>query len=174
MIKHKQHHFLKKFLSIGHYFAYFCLGAFLVVCSKTLFAILPSHLDFDKKYEIPLREVAIILTDEGYYPQNIQFFVGENVRIYLTSTRTKPGCFYIPEKNVFQAVDPKKLAIVELFFEREQKLSFMCPTGKSIGQIVVAKHPRVKKMLNDLRQERQQQKEVERDLASVGGWRPSE
>lgn len=96
----------------------------------------------EKSFERPLREVAIILTNEGFYPETIFAYKGERVRFYLTSVADKPKCFMLQEHNVFLSVGKGEVTEAEVDFNREEKVRFHCPADRMEGVISVHEHPR--------------------------------
>tara|TARA_R110002072_G_scaffold64203_9_gene160006 strand:- start:54036 stop:54422 length:387 start_codon:yes stop_codon:yes gene_type:complete len=92
-----------------------------------------------KKYEIPMREQGIIVTNEGYYPKSISIFEGEKIRFFITSTMNEKSCFMIPEKEIFISAQKGLLSEAEAVFNKAGTYKFYCPTGKIKGQIVVLK-----------------------------------
>lgn len=98
----------------------------------------------EKKFDVPLREVAVIITREGYYPKSISVFAGEKVRFYITSTIDEPTCFILGAKSI--ALTPRKGKIVEAetFFDRPSEFSFHCPSGKIFGKLSVLGRPKKK------------------------------
>lgn len=101
-----------------------------------------------KKFDIPMREHGIIVTDEGYYPKSISIFEGEKVRFFVTSTTKEKSCFMIPEKEIFLSAIKGQMSEAQAVFERKGTYKFYCPTGKIKGKIVVLpkkKKPSLKK-----------------------------
>lgn len=111
-----------------------------------------SHaLEFDyakpKKFKAPYREVSIIVTDEGYYPRKISVFQGEKVRFFVTSTTDNPGCMIIPEKKIFLSARKGKVSETEVYFEKDGRWRFYCPSGKMDGHITAIKKESLNKKL---------------------------
>lgn len=92
-------------------------------------------------FEQGRRELAVILTDEGYYPRSLSVFKGEKIRFYLTNTAREDRCFMIQQKNIFLPVKTGELRSIVVEFEREEELSFHCPVGNMKGSITVLEHP---------------------------------
>ena len=106
-------------------------------------------LDYDfakaKKFDIPERNVSIIVTDEGYYPKSLSVFKGEKVKFFVTSTSKNPSCLLLPEKKVFLSAQKGKLSEGAAVFAEKGVHKFYCPTGKIFGEIVVLERPSVVK-----------------------------
>ncbi len=98
-------------------------------------------LDYDygkpKKYSVPLREVSIIVTPEGYYPKTLSVFQGERVRFFITSVTENKSCFILPKKELFMAAERGILSEGEAHFEKPGRYQFHCPTGKIKGHLTV-------------------------------------
>jgi hypothetical protein len=104
-------------------------------------------------FEAAKREMAIIVTDEGFYPKNISVFQGEKITLYLTSTAQEDRCFMIQQKGIFVPVAKNQLKILEVEFDREETLDFHCPVGNMRGKISILEHP-------DHRRDRLQKREL--------------
>lgn len=96
-------------------------------------------LDYGEKvvFKVPLNERAIIVTPDGYFPNQISIHEGEKLRIYLTSTLNTPTCLMIPQKNIFMGVAIKEVKETEVEFKEAGTYKFFCPTGKISGKITV-------------------------------------
>jgi len=90
------------------------------------------------------RDLSIIVTDEGYYPQNPTAFVGEKVRIFVTSTTDKPSCLILRNKEVFLEAKKGELSEGEVFLDRVGDIEIYCPTTKHKSTLVVLEHPKDK------------------------------
>ncbi len=95
--------------------------------------------------EAPLREVAVIVTKEGYYPKSISVFEGEKVKFYVTSTVEAPDCLIVESHKVFMAANKGKITEAEAFFDKAGEFAFYCPSSKNDGKIVVLKKKLSKK-----------------------------
>lgn len=87
--------------------------------------------------ELPLREVSVIVTPEGYYPRNLTVFQGERVKFYVTSTVDEAGCFIVQGQKVFMAASKGKVSEAEAVFEHPGSFAFYCPSNKNDGKITV-------------------------------------
>jgi plastocyanin len=85
----------------------------------------------------PLREVAIIVTKEGYYPKSISVFEGEKVKFYVTSTVEDPNCLIVESHKVFMAANKGKITEGETTFDKAGEYAFYCPSSKNDGKVVV-------------------------------------
>ncbi len=95
----------------------------------------------EKKFDIPLREVSVIITKEGYYPKNITVFAGEKIRFYVTTTTDEPSCLILGGKSIAVTANKGKIVEAEAYFDRPSEFSFHCPTGKIFGKLVVLSRP---------------------------------
>jgi len=87
----------------------------------------------------PTREVAIIVTKEGYYPKSISVFEGEKIKFYVTSTVEEPNCMIVESHKVFMAANKGKVTESEVVFENPGEFAFYCPSSKIDGKVVVLK-----------------------------------
>lgn len=87
----------------------------------------------------PTREVAVIVTKEGYYPKSLSVFEGEKVKFYVTSTIEDPHCLIVESHKVFMAANKGKVTEAEAVFDKAGEFAFYCPSSKNDGKIVVLK-----------------------------------
>lgn len=87
----------------------------------------------------PTREVAIIVTKEGYYPKSISVFEGEKIKFYVTSTVEEPNCMIVEAHKVFLAASKGKITEGEAVFNKAGEFAFYCPSSKNDGKVVVLK-----------------------------------
>ena len=87
----------------------------------------------------PMREVAVIVTQEGYYPKSLSVFEGEKIKFYLTSTVEEPHCMIVESHKVFLAANKGKITEAEVVFDKAGEFSFYCPSSKNNGKVVVLK-----------------------------------
>jgi hypothetical protein len=87
----------------------------------------------------PVREVSVIVTNEGYYPKSLALFEGEKVRLFVTSTLDAPNCLIVESHKVFLAANKGKVTEAEVIFDKAGEFSFYCPGSKNDGKIVVMK-----------------------------------
>lgn len=87
----------------------------------------------------PVREVAVIVTKEGYYPKSLSVFEGEKVKFYVTSTVEEPHCMIVESHKVFLAANKGKVTEAEAVFDKAGEFAFYCPSSKNDGKIVVLK-----------------------------------
>jgi plastocyanin len=122
-----------------------------------------------KKFDVPVREISLIATPEGYYPEAFSVFAGEKVRFYLTNTGNTPSCMMLPDKELFLSAHKGNVSEGTAFFPKSGVYKFYCPTGKIKGRITVIPRPKTEEEL-----------EVERKLASermknrIRVWYPKE
>ncbi len=87
----------------------------------------------------PTREVAIIVTKEGYYPKHLSVFEGERVKFFVTSPVEEPNCLIVEGHKVFLAANKGKVTEGEAVFENAGEFAFYCPSSKNDGKVVVLK-----------------------------------
>ncbi len=93
-------------------------------------------------FDSPIREMGVIVTENGYYPKNIVLFEKERVRLFITSTLDYPTCFTMPERNIFLSVNKGEMIEIEAYFANGGEFEFYCPTDKIRGQFTVLKKKR--------------------------------
>lgn len=87
--------------------------------------------------DVPYREQAIIVGENGFYPNRIIAYQGERVRFFVTSAGVKNACFNIPDKNVFSGPSEGKILEVEAFFDKSGVFQFNCPNSAYVGRVMV-------------------------------------
>lgn len=115
------------------------LSIFLLLLSLNSFA------QEAKKVNPPTREVAIIVTKEGYYPKHLSVFEGEKVKFFVTSTVEEPNCLIVESHKVFMAANKGKVTEADVVFENPGEFAFYCPSSKNDGKIVVLKKQNMKR-----------------------------
>ena len=90
-----------------------------------------------QKFETPRRDVAVIVSKEGYYPNNIVVFQGERIRLFLTSARREEGCLNMASKDFSLSVSQGEVAEGIIFFNQSGVYEFHCPIGKISGRFTV-------------------------------------
>lgn len=83
------------------------------------------------------REIAIVATKEGFYPDKITVFEGEKVRFFITSTEENGSCFTLPQKNIFLSAHKGKITEADMVFDRSGEFPFYCSVGKVKGTLTV-------------------------------------
>jgi plastocyanin len=105
-----------------------------------IFLLLLTNLCWAKEKTMPpTREVAIIVTKEGYYPKSISVFEGERLKFFVTSTVEEPNCMIVEAHKVFLAANKGKITEGEAVFDKAGEFAFYCPSSKNDGKVVVLK-----------------------------------
>lgn len=130
-----------------------------------VFALDEGEVVQEKKYDRPIREVSVIASKEGYYPERLTAFVGEKIRFFVTSSTDKPSCFFLQEKELFLSAEKGQVHTAETYFDREGIYEFYCPNGKIKGRLSVIERP-------DDKRKRQIASEMDRKRVRV--WHPRE
>lgn len=89
----------------------------------------------------PVREISIIASNTGYYPDAPTAFVGERVRFFVTTTTEDKRCLLLPDKNVFLSMEKGKIDEGEFVVMEPGVYKFHCPTGKMHGALTVLQRP---------------------------------
>ena len=98
-----------------------------------------------QKYDHPIREVSVIASDEGFYPERITGYVGEKMRFFIISSTQQPSCFFLQDKKIFLSAEKGQVHSAEAYFDKEGIYEFYCPTGKIKGRLSVIERPDDKK-----------------------------
>jgi plastocyanin len=104
---------------------------FILILSQVVFA------ETEQKKPIPMREISVIVTKEGYYPKSLSVFEGEKIKFYVTSTVEEPSCLIVESHKVFMAATKGKVTEGEAVFDRPGEFAFYCPGSKNDGKVVV-------------------------------------
>ncbi|EQC46397.1 hypothetical protein M899_1987 [Bacteriovorax sp. BSW11_IV] len=94
-----------------------------------------------KKFDVPTREVALIVSDVGYFPNQLVVFKGEKVRFYITSTTDRPTCLMLKGKDLFVPAKKGVVSEADIYFDREENLELYCPSNNFKGKVSVFEHP---------------------------------
>jgi len=108
-------------------------------------ALEDTYIIKEKKFEVPKRELSIIVSKEGFYPSQLSAYVGEKVRFFMTASTDDPSCFFIEEKGVFLGAQKGKITEAEAYFDRPGIYNFYCPTGKLSGRLTILERKEDKK-----------------------------
>jgi hypothetical protein len=90
-----------------------------------------------KTYDFPLREVSIIVTEDGYYPNKIVAFKGEKIHFFITSTTAKNQCFILQKHEVFVSAEKGAVNEAEITVTQPGRFKFYCPSSKFTGHLTV-------------------------------------
>ncbi len=113
-------------------FVFFILSQIAVAQDKLL------EKNFKKKtYEFPLREVSIIVSEDGFFPNKIMAFQGERIHFYITSTSKKAQCFVLQKHEVFVSAEKGSVNEAEIIVDRAGRFKFYCPSAKYEGHLTV-------------------------------------
>lgn len=94
-----------------------------------------------KMYKSPIREVSIIITDDGFYPNRIVAFEGDKIRFFVTSTTSEKECFVMKKHKIFLAAQKGKVNEGEVNLEQLGRFKFFCPSSKHFGYLNVLERP---------------------------------
>lgn len=127
------------------------------------FSFVKLSMATDELFERPVREFSIIATEEGYYPESIFAFVGEKVRIFVTSTMDRPTCFIVPHRKFYLAAHKGKIAEGDYIFRSPGEYPYYCPGEKFKGTITI---------LSKSGGVEEKPSSEEKNLFSAKAWRP--
>lgn len=97
-------------------------------------------IDFDEKYyEQPVREVSIIVSDTGFFPDQMMAFEGEKIKFFITSTSKKSQCMVLQKHELFMAAEKGVVNEAEVTVDHPGKFRFYCPSFGHEGWLTVFK-----------------------------------
>lgn len=102
-----------------------------------------SFLMKSQKFD-PIREHSVVVTNEGYFPQRISLFVGETLRVFLTTTEDQKGCLMMPSHKLFLAANKGRLTSGEVKFDNPGEYQYFCPNTGIKGSVVVLERKKKK------------------------------
>lgn len=95
-------------------------------------------MDFEEKYyERPVREVSLIVTDSGFYPDQLVAHEGEKLKFFVTSTSKKSQCLVLQKHELFMAAEKGSVNEGEVVAEYPGKFKFYCPSFGHEGWLTV-------------------------------------
>ncbi len=94
-----------------------------------------------KDFNIPKRQQSIIVTPEGFYPEQFSVFKGETIRFFVTATSDQKECFIIKGKEIFLSAEKGKVSEGSVMFNAPGVFQYYCPTTKFKGKITVLERP---------------------------------
>jgi plastocyanin domain-containing protein len=115
-----------------------------------------------KVFDKPQREHSIILTESGYYPDQIVAFEGERLKLFVTSTIDKPECLVVEDHKIFLEATKGKVASGESVLAKAGTYKFYCPSSHYQGKLVVLE----KKVKKDKPKRLIPSEDVAREIAS--------
>lgn len=110
------------------------LGLWFLFSSS--FAQTYDHNSFTK-FQYPQRDMAIVVTNEGYYPDKLILFEGEKVKFFVTSTMNEASCVIVQDQEAFLSATKGKLTEGEMYFNKSGEFEFYCPGYAHKGKVVV-------------------------------------
>jgi len=90
-----------------------------------------------KNFKRSLREVSVILTKDGFYPNKIVAFQGEKLRFFITSTNDTPQCLVLQKHELFLSAEKGKVNEGEIVVDNPGRYRFYCPSSKFEGHLNV-------------------------------------
>lgn len=139
----------------------------IIFLALNIYALNENNYFNAKKGDQPVREISIIITENGYYPAQPIGFVGEKVKIFVTSTTNNPTCLILKNKDVFLEAKKGQVSEAEIYLEQEGEIEMYCPAGGHKSKFVVLEHPSKKseRISREIAQERAKNLKV---------WRPKD
>lgn len=111
----------------------------MIILSISSLSFATENLFIEREFSKPLREISVIITEEGFYPNKLMAFEGEKVRFFITSTTKDKQCFILQKHKLFLGVDQGKVNEGELVLDQTGRFRFYCPTNKKEGYLTVLK-----------------------------------
>ncbi len=90
-----------------------------------------------RSFKNPLREVSVIVGDDGFYPSTITAFEGERLHFFITSSTKKSQCFVLQKHEVFVSAEFGMINETEVVLEYPGRYKFYCPSHKFEGHLTV-------------------------------------
>lgn len=118
------------------------LFTFLIMMSSLSFALNENNYFSAKNNERPTREISIIITEDGYYPERPVVFVGEKIKLFVTSTTNLPTCLIMKGKDIFLEAKMGKVSESTMYVDKAGEIEMYCPSSKKKSTMVVLEHPR--------------------------------
>lgn len=128
----------------------------LLILLVGLISFGPMAYSKEVMYERPIRDISIIASGESFYPNHISAFVGETLRLYVTTTKEKGGCFYLQKTPHSAALKLGEIESFTVSFDRPGEWFYFCPSNGLRGKIQVIRHP------DDIRKENEKAKQEAR------------
>ncbi|MDA8793303.1 cupredoxin domain-containing protein [Bacteriovoracaceae bacterium] len=107
------------------------------------------HTSDARMFPYSQRSVSIIVTKEGYYPDKMSFFEGEQVTFFVTSLGVDPHCMVVANHDLFLSANQGKISEGKVVFENPGVYKFYCPSDSINGSITIL--PRAEKKLVKLK-----------------------
>ncbi|MBL7664679.1 MAG: cupredoxin domain-containing protein [Bacteriovoracaceae bacterium] len=92
-----------------------------------------------KMYENPRRDVSVIVTAEGFYPEKISVFQNEKIKFFLTTTTSTPSCMIVSSHDFYLSAHKGELTEKEILFKDPGHYEYYCPSTGFKGVITVMK-----------------------------------
>lgn len=109
----------------------------LILVSMIFSASIFAQVYEKKVYKRPLREVSIIVTDDGFYPNKVVAFQGEKLHFFVTSTANAPQCFLLQNHEIFLSAEKGKVNEGDILVDKPGRYRFYCPSTKFEGHLTV-------------------------------------
>ena len=93
----------------------------------------------EKVFDTPVREISVIITDDGFFPNKISAFEGEKVKFFVTSTAKDKQCFILQRHELFLGVANGAVNEGEVQLDIPGRFRFFCPSHKKQGFLTVIK-----------------------------------
>lgn len=87
--------------------------------------------------EAPLREVSLIATADGFYPERIVAFKGEKIKFFFTATTNNPSCLILEGHKVFLSAEIGKISESEAVLNTSGDFEIYCPSIKYKAKLTV-------------------------------------
>jgi hypothetical protein len=91
--------------------------------------------------EPPLREISLIATADGFYPERIVAFKGEKIKFFFTATTDNPSCLILEGHKVFISAEVGKIAESEAVLNTSGDFEIYCPSIKYKAKLTVLDRP---------------------------------
>ncbi len=117
----------------------------------------------ERNFKVPKRVISIIVSEEGFYPNSLSVFRGEEIELYATSVTDKPSCLMIKDHDVFLGLKKGEIKGIEFTVEKAGNFSLYCPSVRSSGEMVVIDNKKIIKV-----------KRSSASVSEIDAWIPRE
>ncbi len=111
-----------------------------------LFVLQANFIYAKKPVQVTYRQIAIIVSDTGFYPSKLAVFAGESINFFVTSIASSPQCFSVAGLDLFVSAKKNQIIEANMTFPHSGTFEFGCPSHSSKGKIVVLSNGRAGRM----------------------------
>ena len=91
----------------------------------------------EEAFKYGVQEFAVIAGDTGYFPSRIIVRKNIPVKLFLTSSSSRPLCFVMDEFSIRKGVATQAMEEIRFLPTKAGQYKFYCPVGEIQGSITV-------------------------------------